>query len=126
MLAATPRHPAVSPLRPGSYTFRTIPYEYNDCETWPSMHKPTATELVEWFPHLSAQQAEERAVQISERFDRLQRSIKVYLSTGSLKQALAEAKCTKEVFYRQLNRCLLPNPVTREGIVGWAGLVSQL
>lgn len=110
----------------GSYTFRTIPSEYKDCEAWPSAHKPTAIEMSEWFANLSAQQAEERAIQISERFDRLKRSIKVYLSTGSLKQALAEAKCTKEVFYRQLNRCLLPNPVTGEGIVGWAGLICQL
>lgn len=126
MLAATPPHPNPSKSHHGLYTFHTIPYEYKDCEGWPSSHKPTATELAEWFPHLSEQQAEERAVQISERFDRLQRGIKAYLGTGSLKQALSEAKCTKEVFYRQLNRCLLPNPITGEGIVGWAGLISQL
>lgn len=130
MLATTSVDPVHSPdaqkSPSGSYTFHTIPMEYKDSEAWPSAQKPTATEMMEWFAHLSAQQAEERAVQIAERFDRLQRSIKGYLSNGSLKQALAEAKCTKEVFYRQLNRCLLSNPVTGEGIVGWAGLVSQL
>lgn len=111
---------------PGDYTFRTIPYEYRNCELWPAAHKPTATELAEWYPGLSAQEAEEQAAAVSERFDRLQRGIVVYLSTGSLKQALAETRCTKEVFYRQLNRCLLPNHVTGQGIVGWAGLISQL
>jgi len=110
----------------GSYRFRTIPFEYKDSETWPSAQKPTGSELLEWFPHLSKEQAEERAEQISERFDRLQRGVKAYLATGSLKEGLAEGKCSKEVFYRQLNRCLLPNPVTGEGIVGWAGLICDL
>ncbi len=126
MLTVPPRHPTDFKSRPDSYTFRTIPYEYKDCETWPSAHKPTAIELAEWFNDLSVQQAEELALKIAERFERLQRGIKIYLSSGSLKQGLAEAKCTKEVFYRQLNRCLLPNPITQEGIVGWAGLIWQL
>lgn len=112
--------------RSASYTFHTIPIEFKDCETWPAAHKPTATELAEHYSHLSIEQVRDLAVQIAERFERLQLGIKVYLTTGSLKQGLAEAKCTKEVFYRQLNRCLLPNPVTGEGIVGWAGLILQL
>lgn len=118
--------PDVVKTTPNTYTFKTIPFEYRNCESWPTAHKPTDVEMGEWYPHLSKQQAEERATEISERFDRLQKGIKVYLSTGSLKKGLAEASCTKEVFYRQLNRCLLPNPLSGEGIVGWAGLISQL
>lgn len=113
-------------LPSAAYTFRSIPQEYKDCEKWPAATVPTAAEVLEWFPHLSSKEAEERAMGISDRFERLQRGIKVYLGSGSLKKALAEAKCTKEVFYRQFNRCLLPNPFSGEGIVGWAGLISQL
>lgn len=126
MLSTTSSDAVHSPDVVKTYTFKTIPFEYRNCESWPTAQKPTAVELAEWCPHLSTEQAEERATQISERFDRLQMGMKVYLSTGSLRDGLAEARCTKEVFYRQLNRCLLPNPITGEGIVGWAGLISQL
>lgn len=108
------------------YTFRTTPYEYRNCEEWPSASMPKVADLLDWFPHLSAVEAENRANEIALRFDRLQRGIKVYLSSGSLKMALHEAQCSREVFYRQFNRCLLPNPLTGEGIVGWSGLISQL
>jgi hypothetical protein len=101
------------------YTFRTTPYEYRNCEEWPAQHAESSRPpgLVS---HLSAVEAENRANEIALRFDRLQRGIKVYLSSGSLKMALHEAQCSREVFYRQFNRCLLPNPLTGEGIVGWS------
>lgn len=126
MLSAPSTDAVKSPDAVKTYTFKTIPFEYRDCELWPTAQKPTAKELSEWYPHLSLEQAQERATEISARFDRLQKGIKVYLSAGSLRDGLAEARCTKEVFYRQLNRCLLPNPLTGEGIVGWAALISHL
>lgn len=126
-MTADPVHPPDAIKSPsGLYTFRTVPFEYRDCDNWPSANKPTEIEVLESFPHLSAEQAEARASYISERFDRLQRGIKDYLRTGSLKQGLDEAKCSKEVFYRQFNRCLLPNPVSGEGIIGWAALIDHL
>lgn len=119
-------HPQPSSTVPPYYTFRTIPYEHRNCEEWPGASMPSVADLLDWFPHLSAVEAKDRATEIALRFDRLQRGIKVYLSSGSLKMALQEAQCTREVFYRQFNRCLLPNPLTGEGIVGWSGLISQL
>lgn len=119
-------HPQPSSAVPPYYTFQTIPYEYRNCEEWPNASLPSVADLLDGFPHLSASEAEDRATEIALRFDRLQRGIKVYLSKGSLKTALHEAQCSREVFYRQLNRCLLPNPLTGEGIVGWSGLISQL
>lgn len=119
-------HPQPASAVPPYYTYRTIPYEHRNCEEWPSASMPRTADLLEWYPHLSALEAEGRATEIAQRFDRLQRGIKVYLSNGSLKIALHEAQCTREVFYRQFNRCLLPNPLTGEGIVGWSGLISQL
>lgn len=126
MLSRTSAGAGLCPDVVKTYTFKSIPFEYRNCETWPTAQKPTAVQLAEWYPHLSEEQANERATHISERFDRLQKGIRVYLNTGSLREGLAEARCTKEVFYRQLNRCLLPNPITGEGMVGWAGLISQL
>jgi putative transposase len=119
-------HPQPSSAVPPYYTFRTIPYEHRNCEEWPGASMPSVADLLDWFPHFSAIEAEDRATEIALRFDRLQRGIKVYLSSGSLKMALHEAQCTREVFYRQFNRCLLPNPLSGEGIVGWSGLISQL
>lgn len=119
-------HPQPSVVVPFHYTFQTIPYEHRNCEEWPSANPPKAADLQGWFPHLSEAEADERATEIAQRFDRLQRAIKVYLSSGSLKMALHEAQCSREVFYRQFNRCLLPNPLTGEGIAGWSGLISQL
>lgn len=122
-----PSHPQPPSLAiPVRYTFKTLPYEHRNCEEWPCANKPTSADLKGWFPHLSENEAEERATLISQRFDRLQRAIKVYMGSGSLKLALHEAQCSKEVFYRQFNRCLLPNPATGEGITGWSGLIDQL
>lgn len=109
-----------------SFTFLTIPFEFRDCETWPTAQKPTAVQIKRSFPDLSGQEAETQAQALCDRFDRLMRAIRAYLVKGSLKHALLECRCTKDVFYTQLNRCLLPNPHTGEGIVGWAGLVSHL
>lgn len=111
---------------PDYYTLRTIPYQYRDCEKWPSATVPTAADIMAWFPDLSKVEAEERATDIYKRFYRLQRAIKIYMSSGSLKLALQEAQCSKKVFYRQFNRCLLPNPLSCEGITGWSGLICQL
>jgi transposase InsO family protein len=125
--AADPLH--LHPMyltKPAYYTLRTIPYEYRNCEEWPSATVPTAADIMGWFPDLSKAEAEDRATQIYIRFNRLQRAIKVYMSSGSLKPALQEAQCSKKVFYHQFNRCLLPNPITGEGIAGWSGLIRQL
>lgn len=108
------------------YTFHTIPFEHKDCEKWPQATMPSAANLKEIFPKWSVEQSEARALEIAERFNRLAKAIRAYMDTGSLKAALAEAKCTKEVFYRQLNRCLMPSHIDGEGIVGWVGLISQL
>jgi putative transposase len=107
------------------YTFSTIPWEYKDCEKWPSAMTPTAKQLKLAFPKWSTERAEVRAIEISERFDRLAKAIRAYMVKGSLKAALAEGKCGREAFYRALNRCLMHDS-SGESIVGWAGLIENL
>ena len=116
-----------SPIPPQKpYTYSTIPFEYRNCETWPLAQTPSAAQVKDRFPSLSDMQAELKSKEIGIRFDRLSRGIRIYLATGSLKKGLLEACCCREVFYTQLNRCLLPDPLTGEGILGWAGLISGL
>lgn len=110
---------------PVQYTFHTIPWEHRDCEQWPLATMPTGKDLLAAFPKWSLEQAEARAREIEERFKRLAKAIRAYLSKGSLKAALAQGDCGREAFYRVLNRCLMPRN-DGEGIVGWPGLILNL
>lgn len=110
-----------------AYRYATIPFEHRDCDLWPQACLPSAADILEKAPRLSLEQAEERAEEMSNRFDRLSRAIRSYMSSGSLKDALQEGQCSRETFYRQLNRCLMLSPIgTSSSIVGWPGLIAGL
>ncbi|MDR7334334.1 hypothetical protein [Roseateles asaccharophilus] len=90
------------------YGFAAITFHLRDHTKWPTV---STTGL---------------SAEAKERFERLERGIKTYLdSGGKLAQALEEARCTKEVFYEQLWRCL--QPIDALGtIAGWAGIIAHL
>lgn len=98
----------VTPLPSKRYGFAAIPLHLRDHTLWP----------IAVTTGLSAEDAE--------RFERFQKAIKVYLdSGGKLALALAEAQCSKDVFYQQLGRCL--EPVDALGTnVGWPGIIAHL
>lgn len=85
------------------YTYKTVPHEWRDCETWP------AVSVV----HM---ETEERA-----RFDRFALAIRTYMAGGALSAAADAGQCSKQTVIDKLNRCLT---LDDEGqIAGWRGLL---
>ncbi|MGQ3050774.1 MAG: hypothetical protein ACT6S0_03215 [Roseateles sp.] len=107
------------------WTFKTMTDRQRDCENWPTAVKPDAAQIKTSYPFLSDEEAEEHALLIGERFDRLAKAIRAYLTNGRLKPALVIAECGRESFYEQLNRCLTKSQHS-DTIVGWAGLIYHL
>lgn len=88
------------------YTYRQMPPEWRDCDTWPLADVTNYDEATQ------------------NRFERLARGIRLYLQTGKLRAASQEAQCSPAVLLTQLNRCI---STTDSGqLVGWAGLIRGL
>lgn len=85
------------------YSFKTVPPEWLDCETWPTVS----------VDHLDSDQ---RA-----RFERLELAIRTYLRAGALGDAAAAGQCSKQSVLDKLNRCLTIDDEGR--IAGWRGLL---
>lgn len=102
-------HKYQSPLKTNRKTFsyRTIPLELRDPESWPKAD-------------ISGQPEDVRL-----RFERFSRAIRQYLKAGSVAEASEECGCTNKAFYRQLNRCLMEDQETGL-IVGWKALIADL
>lgn len=88
------------------YTFKTIPPEWRNCEAWPLADLSACRDSVQ------------------DRFHRLARGIRLYLSSGKLKAASLEADCSASVLLHQLNRCLIKDETGE--LIGWRGLISGL
>jgi putative transposase len=92
--------------RQTSYTFKTIPHEWRDCEAWPVVSVEHLTQL-------------ERTA-----FDRYERALRSYLTNGALAAAAESGKCCKQTVIDKLNRCLT---LDDEGqISGWRGLLPYV
>lgn len=89
-----------------TYTFKTLPYEWRDCEAW---------------PNISVDDMEE-----GERsdFDRFALAIRAYLSDGALAEAARQGRCSKQTVLDKLNRCLTLGDEGR--IAGWRGLLPYV
>jgi hypothetical protein len=57
------------------------------------------------------------------RFERMQRGIRLGLKGGSASAAAREARCSRPVLERQLNRCLTLDATG--AVIGWAALISR-
>jgi hypothetical protein len=88
------------------YTFKTVPHEWRDCDSW---------------PNISVDHMEE-----SERadFDRFALAIRAYLSDGALSEAARLGRCCKQSVLDKLNRCLTLDEQGR--IAGWRGLLRYV
>lgn len=117
--------PPAVPKRKLLLTYGTMTNEQRDCENWPRTTKPDAAYFKAAHSLLSDAKAEEFALLVGERFDRLSKAIRAYLADGKLKPALEIAECGRDSFYEQLNRCLAQRR-HGDGIVGWAGLIYHL
>lgn len=87
-------------------SFKTLPPEWRDCEAWPAADLSTVDD------------------DVRDRFDRLARGLRLYLSTGRLKAAAIEAGCSGGVLIDLLNRCVHVH--STGDLIGWAGLISRL
>lgn len=87
-------------------TYKTLPPEWRQCDSWP----------------LADLNGYDDAVQ--ERFERLAKGIRLYLQSGMLSAAAAEASCSQAVLLKQLNRCVATDGSGQ--LVGWRGLISGL
>lgn len=88
------------------YTFKKMPPEWRNCDDWPLADLSAYSESVQ------------------DRFHRLARGIRLYLSSGKLKAASLEADCSASVLLHQLNRCLTKDEAGE--LIGWRGLISGL
>lgn len=88
------------------YTFKTMPPEWRNCEAWPLADVSAYSDSVQ------------------DRFHRLARGVRLYLSSGKLKAASLEAGCSGQVLLHQLNRCLTKDETGE--LIGWRGLISGL
>ena len=91
---------------PFSYSFKTVPHEWRDCEAWPNIS-------------VDHMEVEDRA-----DFDRFALAIRTYLRNGALGEAAKAGKCCKQSVLDKLNRCLT---LDGEGhIAGWRGLLPYV
>ena len=88
------------------YTFKTVPYEWRDCDAWPKVS-------------VEHMEPDERA-----RFDRYELALRAYLTNGALAAAAEHGKCSKQTVIDKLNRCLTLND--QGCIEGWRGLLSYV
>ncbi|MDG0854780.1 hypothetical protein [Roseateles puraquae] len=89
-----------------SYTFKTVPLAWRDCDLWPKVS----------VEHMSPLERD--------RFDRLALALRTYLRTGALAEAAKAGQCSKQTVLDKLNRCLT---VDDDGqIAGWRGLLPYV